>query len=333
MGHRVGVIGSGSYGCVLANVLRKNGHDVKIWSFSEEEKNKINNEHTCVYLKDSKLDENIVCTTSLEEAVKGTDYLFIVTPSFAVRNTCRELSKYVTNQDIVVASKGLEGHKVLTQVVDEEINKDHKKTTIQVISGPSHAEQIYKGVPTFFDYNGYVDLDILLSNDDIILKSCDDPIGMQLGAALKNIIAISIGEVIGMYYKNETDFDKMKPSTCSNAVSAFVTQGLNEMKIIGTSLGAKESTFNGYSGIGDLITTSLSLDSRNLKCGVRLGQGKSLEEIKNEIGMTIEGLNALDSAMEIINEKNLNCPMVKRLYEKIHKDEIFNDNKSLHKTF
>lgn len=334
MGLRVGIIGSGSYGCALANILRQNGHDVDIWSFSEEEAKEINEKHYCRYLKGN-IDEAIKCTTSLEEAAYLKDYLFIVTPSFAVRNTCRELAKYIVKQDIVICSKGLEGKKVLTEVANEEINKFSKKSEIQVISGPSHAEQMYKGVPTFFDYNGYFNLDLLLSNDVVHLEYCADAIGMQLGAALKNIVAITIGEAIGNYYKDEKDFSKMNLGECSNTVSYFVARGLKEIKKIGVAMGAKEETFNGNSGLGDLITTSLSLDSRNLKCGVRLGQGKNLDEIKKEIGMTIEGLNALDSAMEIIEEKNLNCPMIKRLYEKVHKEEVYTDSegKLLHKTF
>ena len=332
MGLKVAVVGSGSYGCVLANVLKHNGHDVKIWSFSEEEMKDINELHYCRYIKDY-IDKDIICTTSYEDAIKDTEYIFIVTPSFAVRETCRELSKYITNQDVIIASKGLEGNKVLTEVANEEINKDTNKSVISVISGPSHAEQIYQGVPTFFDYNGYINLALLLENDRIFLKYCDDPRGMQLGAALKNIIAICIGEGIGMFYKDEHDFNKMILSKCSNSISGFASMGFQEMKTLGAAMGAQEKTFDGFSGIGDLITTGMSTDSRNLKCGIRLGQGKSLEEIKNEIGMTIEGLNALDSAIEIINNNNLDCPMIKGLYDRVHKDEIYKDSKNLRKKF
>lgn len=337
---RVAVIGSGSYGCVLANVLKTNGHDVKIWSFSEDEMKDINENHYCRYIN-GKINEDIRCTTSLKDAVEDTDFIFIVTPSFAVRSTCKELSQYLTNQCVIIASKGLEGHKVLTEVASEEINKDYEKCPIGVISGPSHAEQIYTGVSTFFNYNcpteNKVEVKSLLSNDDIKLKYSDDPKGMQIAAALKNIVAIDVGQVLGMYHKDVTDFKKINFEKYSNVVAAAIVQGLREICIVGREMGSKEETFYDYAGLGDLITTTLSIHSRNLKCGIRLGQEKKLEDIQKEIGMTIEGLNAIDSAMEIIRDKNLTCPLINSLYYKVHKfDEMgsgdYSDNPRQPKT-
>ena len=331
---RVAVIGSGSYGCVLANVLKTNGHDVKIWSFSEDEMKDINEKHYCRYIN-GKINEDIRCTLSLEDAVKDTDFIFIVTPSFAVRSTCKELSKYITNQCVIIASKGLEGHKVLTEVANEEINKDFEKSKIGVISGPSHAEQIYDGVATFFNYNGPDEIKTLLSNEDIKLKRSDDAKGMQLAAALKNIVAIDVGEVLGLYNKGVKDFNDINFEKYSNVVSAAIVEGLKEISTVGKQMGSKEETFYDYAGLGDLITTTLSVHSRNLKCGIRLGQGMKLEDIKKEIGMTIEGLNAIDSAMEIIRDNDLTCPLINSLYNKVHKYDIdfekYSDNPRLPK--
>ena len=315
---RVAIIGSGSYGCVLANVIKNNGHDVKIWSFSEDEMKDINEKHYCRYIN-GEINKDIKCTLSLEDAVKDTDFIFIVTPSFAVRSTCKELSKYITNQCIIIASKGLEGSKVLTEVAAEEVNKDYEKSTIGVISGPSHAEQIYDEVATYFNYNGPEEVKTLLSNEDIKLKFSDDPKGMQLAAALKNIVAINVGEVLGLYNKGVKDFNDINFEKYSNVIAAVIVEGLKEITTVGKQMGSKSEIFYDYAGLGDLITTTLSVHSRNLKCGIRIGQGDSLDDIKNEIGMTIEGLNAIDSAMQIISENNLTCPLISSLYNKVHK--------------
>ncbi|MBR2603934.1 MAG: NAD(P)-binding domain-containing protein [Bacilli bacterium] len=311
---RVAVIGSGSFGCVLANLIKENGHEVKIWSFSEEEKEAINEYHYCRYIQ-GHINEDVKCTTSIEEAIKDTDLILIVTPSFAVRNTCKEIAQTIGNQQVIIASKGLEGDKVLSEVAKEELNRE-----IGVISGPSHAEQIYVEKPTYFDYYGPEEYKRVFQNNYITLEDCNDPLGMQLGAALKNIIAIGYGKAHGL-------------NQDTNTTSAYLSKAFREMISIGTALGAKPETFLGFSGLGDLLTTVGSLDSRNLKCGILLGKGKKLEEIKNEVGMTIEGLNALDSAYKVIEEHNLDCPEITSLYYQIHQDDVYKNDKSLNKIF
>ena len=319
MGKNVAVIGSGSFGCVLANVLKTNGHNVILWSNSEEEKKEINEKHYCSKLN-GYINDTITCTTNLEEAINGTDYIFMVIPSSAIREVSSNMEAYVTNQKIIVASKGLDGEKVLTEVVDEEINKHTKKCDIGVISGPSHAVQIYDGVTTFFNYSGFTDIKDLLSNEDIKLVYSDDPKGMQIAAALKNRIAINVGKVFGLYNKGVENFDDINFERYSNIISATIVEGLKEIENVGLAMGAKKDTFYDYCGLGDLITTALSVHSRNLKCGIRLGQGKDIEDIKKEIGMTIEGLNALDSAMNIVNKYSLKCLEISSLYNQTHKE-------------
>lgn len=247
----VAIIGSGSFGCALAYVLSKN-NKIKMWSYTKEEQEYINNKHTCMVLKNCKLDKNIKCYLDLEETIKGVDYIVLVTPSKTIRNVCKELKKYITNQKIVLASKGLENDKLLSEVIKEELN-----IMPSIISGPSHAEQIVKEVPTFVEYSGEKEIKEFFETNNFKLIYNKDFIGLELGGVLKNVISIIIGLAEGLGYE-------------SNTISYIITEGLKEIKDVGTTMGAKESTFYGLSGLGDLLTTSLSNDSRNKKAGLLL---------------------------------------------------------------
>ena len=298
---KVAVIGSGSYGCALSNIMCNNQNEVKIWSYSQYEKESINENHRC-YQIPYRMNKKINCTNSYEEAIDGSEYIFIVCPSSFVKKTCEDIKPFIKDQKIVIASKGMEDDKVLSEVANSILNKE-----IFVISGPSHAEQLFKEKPTHVNYYGPDDIKELLENDFLKLEKCDDPIGMQIGASLKNIVAIGAGIVEGLGYE-------------SNTTSFYVTEGLKEIVEIGTVLGAKRDTFYGLSGLGDLLTTAYSNDSRNKRCGLLIAKGKSIEKIKDEIGMTIEGLDALNSAYKIIKDKNLECKLIENLYNIVNKD-------------
>lgn len=304
---KVAVIGSGSYGCALSNIMSNNQNEVKIWSYSQYEKESINENHRC-YQIPYRMNKDIYCTNSYEEAIRDTDYIFNVCPSSFVKKTCEDIRPYVNDQKIVMASKGMDEDKVLSEVAKGILDRE-----IYVISGPSHAEQLFKGIPTHINYYGPDEIKALLENNFLKLEKSDDPIGMQIGASLKNIVAIGAGIVEGLGYE-------------SNTTSFYVTEGLKEIVEIGTSLGAKKETFYGLSGLGDLLTTAYSNDSRNKRCGLLFAKGKTIKEIKDEIGMTIEGLDALDSAHRVIKKRNLECRLIENLYNVVNNNQ---DTKSL----
>lgn len=298
------IIGSGSFGCALAYILNKNGNNIKIWSYTEEETNLINNEHKCKFLENLILDSSIKCYTSYEDAIKDSNYIILVTPSNVFKETCINIKPYITNQEIIIATKGFQDNKLLSDIVKEELN-----IIPNIISGPSHAEQIIKDVPTYVNYYG--NINELFENDYFHMIENNDIVGMQVGAALKNVISILIGIAEGLNYE-------------SNTISYFITEGLKEIKEIGIKMGAKEEKFYDLCSLGDLLTTTLSLDSRNKRCGILLSKGKTIEEIKKEIGMTIEGLDSLNNACYLINKYNLDCKLINNLYEIIY------NNKDIH---
>lgn len=228
----IGIIGSGSFGCALANVLIKN-HNVKIWSFKKEESDVINNEHRCMFIDNSKLDERIVCYTNYEDVIEDSEYLILVTPSSVIRNTCQNIKKYVTNQKIIIASKGMEieTNKFLIDIVKEELDLKY----IGVISGPSIAKEVINdlGLKVVFasnnsDYNNEIKNNF--ETDKFKIELSDDVIGTELGGTLKNIISIASGLVNGLNLGN-------------NMNAILITKGLEEIKKIGLKLGAKEETF------------------------------------------------------------------------------------------
>ena len=231
----IGIIGSGSFGCALANVLIKN-HNVKIWSFKKEEADVINNEHRCMFIDNSKLDERIVCYTNYEDVIDDSEYLILVTPSSVIRNTCKNIKEYVTNQKIIIASKGMEieTNKFLIDIVKEELDLKY----IGVISGPSIAKEVINdmGLKIVFtsnnsDYNNEIKDNF--ETDKFKIELSDDVIGTELGGTLKNIISIASGLVNGLNLGN-------------NMNAILITKGLEEIKEIGLKLGAKKTHFMVY---------------------------------------------------------------------------------------
>ena len=294
----IAVVGSGSFGCALAHILSKN-NNVKIWSYTKEEKDLINNEHKCMFLKDLILNNNVICSNNYEEVINNSDYIILVTPSNALYQTCIDIKPYINNKKIILATKGISNDKLLSDIIKDELN-----IIPSIISGPSHAEQIVKDIPTFINYYGKKDIKELFETSNFHLIYNEDYIGMQVGAALKNIISIILGIVEGLGYE-------------SNTMSYVITNGLKEISTIGEKLGAKKETFYELSGLGDLLTTTLSLDSRNKRCGILLSKGKNIDQIKKEIGMTIEGLDTINNACYLIDKYNINSPMIMNLKELI----------------
>ena len=192
--NNITIIGSGSFGCALAYILsKKENNNIKIWSYTPDEMNIINNEHKCKFLPGLILDNKIKCYNNYELALKNSNYIILAIPSNNFRKICKDIKKYINNQVIIIASKGLEKNKLLSDIVKEELNKKSN-----IISGPSHAEQIIKDIPTFVEYNGSTEIKKLFENDNFKLSYNNDIIGIELGASLKNIIALVVGILDGL---------------------------------------------------------------------------------------------------------------------------------------
>ncbi len=311
---RIAIIGSGSWGVALALILNRNGHSVKIWSFTEEEKNIINNDKKCKFLPQATIPDGIVCYNSYEEVIKDTDVIIVVTPSQVIRNTMNDIKELVTaDQTIVIASKGIEAgtQKVYSRVL-EEIFPNNK---IAVLSGPSHAEEVAQFIPTCVvvsskDEDTSYFLQDLFMNDIFRVYINNDIVGVELGGALKNIIALACGICIGLGYKDNTQ-------------AALITRGLLEISRLGKAYGAiHHDTFYGLTGFGDLFVTCASENSRNRRCGILIGQGHSVKEAQEMLGgMVAEGITASDAAYEIIHKYDVYAPIIEEMYKIIHEDK------------
>ena len=301
---KIAIIGSGSWGVALAIHLAKLENNIKLWSFSEEEKDLINNEKKCKFLPNAVIPDGIECTTSYKEAIEGSDFIIHVTPSKFTRNVVKEYKEYVTNQPIIICSKGFEKDSMLT--LDEVVQEEIPNAKIAVLSGPSHAEEVSVAVPTLLvvasKYDSILKLvqDTFMSNKMRIYTSKDVK-GVELGGALKNIIAFCAGVAAGI-------------GLGDNTFAALITRGLAELSRLGVALGGQKETLYGLSGLGDLIVTCLSEHSRNRKAGKLIGQGMSLDETKKEVGMTIESIDNIEVAHELGKLHNIEMPIVEAVY-------------------
>ena len=302
---KIAIIGSGSWGIALAVHLAKLGNEIKIWAYLEEERDLINNERKCKYLKDITIPENIKCSTSFKETIENTDFIIHVTPSKNTRETVKQYKQYVTNQPIIICSKGFEKDTLLT--LDEVIQDEMPNAKIAVLSGPSHAEEVSIEVPTALVVASKYDFILKLVQDNFInskmrIYTSRDVKGVELGGALKNIIAFCAGVTSGL-------------GLGDNTMAALITRGLAELSRLGVELGGQKETFYGLSGLGDLIVTCLSEHSRNRRAGKLIGQGKSLEETKKEVGMTIESIDNIEVAYQLGKIHNVEMPIVNAVYE------------------
>lgn len=305
----IAIIGSGSWGVALSIHLAKLGNKIKIWSFSEEEKDLINNEKKCKFLPNVKLPEGIECTTSYKEAIEGAELILHVTPSKFTRNTVKGYKQYVTNQPIVICSKGFEADTLLT--LDEVILEEIPNAKIAVLSGPSHAEEVSIAIPTVLVVASKYDAVLKLVQDTFMcdkmrIYTSRDVKGVELGGALKNIIAFCAGVAAGI-------------GLGDNTFAALITRGLAELSRLGVALGGQKDTFYGLSGLGDLIVTCLSEHSRNRRAGMLIGQGKNLEETKKEVGMTIESIDNIVVAHELAKIHGIEMPIVEAVYGILYK--------------
>ena len=321
----IAIIGSGSWGVALAIHLAKLGNNIKIWSFMEEERDLINNGHKCKFLPNITLPKNITCSTDYKEVIDKSSFILHVTPSKFTRSTFKQYKEYVQNKPIIICSKGFEKDSLKT--LDEVILEEMPNAKIGVLSGPSHAEEVCISIPTVLvcaskHQDILKEIQDTFMCDHMRIYTSNDVKGVELGGALKNIIAFCAGVAAGI-------------GLGDNTFAALITRGLSELARLGIELGGERETFYGLSGLGDLIVTCLSEHSRNRKAGKLIGQGKSLEETKKEVGMVIESIDNIDVAYELGKIHNIPMPIVETVYKVIYKNldpkkavlELMNRNK------
>ena len=305
---KIAIIGSGSWGVALGIHLAKLGHEIKIWSFMQEEADLINNERKCKFLPEVTVPDGIICTTSYEDAIKDTEIILHVTPSSVTRNTIKQYKQYVTDQVIVICSKGFEKNTLYT--LDEIFKEEIPNVKLAALSGPSHAEEVSIGVPTAMviaseDETINNEISDIFMNENLRIYTSTDIKGVELGGALKNIIAFCAGVGAGM-------------GLGDNSFAALITRGLSEISRLGIALGGKSETFYGLTGLGDLIVTCLSEHSRNRTAGKLMGQGMSLEDARAKIGMVIEGVDNIDVAYELSKKYDVEMPIVNAMYDMLY---------------
>ena len=305
---KICIIGSGSWGSAIGLHLARLGHEVQMWAHSEEEAEEINKDRKCRYLPNVVFPENITCTTSYKEAIEGTEYIFHVTPSKFVRENVIKYKEFVTNQPIVICSKGFEAETLLT--LCDVVNEELLNTKVAVLSGPSHAEEVSVGIPTAIVIAcKYIDVlynlqDILMS-DTMRVYTSTDVKGVELGGALKNIIAFCAGVAAEL-------------NLGDNSFAALLTRGLNEIARLGVAMGGNHNTFYGLSGLGDLIVTCMSEHSRNRRAGKCIGRGLTVEETRKEIGMVVESFDNIEVAYRLSQKYNIEMPIVHAVYDVLY---------------
>ncbi len=307
MGTQVGIVGAGSWGIALAHVLSGNGHDVTVWSRSEDSVSKLRayrgNEEK---LPGIKLPESVKFTSDMEETVKDKDVIVVVVPSAHMRETIKRMKPFINESEehkqiIVNCSKGIEEESlmVMSDVILDELPGCH----VCVLSGPSHAEEVGKSMPTTIVVGAF-DKDIakyvqnIFMNDYFRVYISPDMLGIEIGAALKNVVALAAGIADGF-------------GCGDNAKAALITRGITEISRLGMAMGGKFETFAGLSGIGDLIVTCASMHSRNRRAGILIGQGKTYQEAMDEVKMVVEGVYSAKAALRLAEKYDVEMPIIK----------------------
>ncbi|WP_414054973.1 NAD(P)H-dependent glycerol-3-phosphate dehydrogenase [Macrococcus equi] len=306
----VTVLGTGSWGTALANVLADNGHNCLMWGKTDVTIDEINSHQTNVkYLPDIQLNQTIKATLNLEDAVRHAEVLILAVPTKAIRAVSQQINSHCDTPKIIVhVSKGIEpkSFKRISEMIEEEIDAANLKG-VGVLSGPSHAEEVAVKQPTTVAVaSRHMQIarlaQDLFMNEYFRVYTNDDLVGVEIGGALKNIIALAAGITDGLGYGD-------------NAKAALMTRGLAEITRLGIKMGADPMTFLGLAGIGDLIVTCTSVHSRNWKCGNMLGKGATLEEALAQMGMVVEGVRTTEAAYEMSRAFEVEMPITTALYK------------------
>lgn len=312
MKQRIAVLGGGSWGATLADVLAKNGHDVAVWEIMEAARNTLKNTRSLSTMPQLKLQASVMVTGDLNEALRDRFAVVSAVPSEFVRATwksVRESKGFPAKAWVVSVTKGIENNtlKRMSEVIEEEL--PDLKNRVAVLSGPSHAEEVAMGIPTAVVAAGPNNLgeqvQAVFNADRFRVYSSQDFTGVELGGALKNIYAIATGACDGL-------------GLGDNTKAALMTRGLNEMTRIGIASGAHGLTFFGLSGLGDLIVTCGSQHSRNRLLGEKIGKGKNLKEALGEMTMVAEGVRTTKSVYDLARRLDLDLPVVNEIYKCLH---------------
>ena len=304
---KISVIGSGGWGIALTILLHKNGHDLTIWSFDKKEAEELKKtRQNKTKLPNILLPEDVKVTDDLKEAVDDKDILILAVPSKAIRSVSKSLKNIIKdNQIIVNVAKGLEEDtlKTMTDIIEEELKDKNPK--VAVLSGPSHAEEVGRGIPTTCVVSAHnkeltLYLQNIFMNPSFRVYTSPDMLGIEIGGALKNVIALAAGIADGLNYGDNTK-------------AALITRGIKEISSLGVAMGGEQSTFYGLTGLGDLIVTCASMHSRNRRAGILLGQGKTLDEAIKEVNMVVEGVYSAKSALMAAKKYNVEIPIIEQV--------------------
>lgn len=304
---KIGVIGAGSWGTALAILLHTNGHEVTAWSKNEAEVKRIRETHRYESkLPGINIPEGICFTTNLQDAMSEKDVLVLAVPSPGIRSTCQKMKPYIRDGQIVVnVSKGIEESTLytLTDVMEEEL----PEIKAAVLSGPSHAEEVSRGLPTTCVVSAHTKetaeyLQSLFNSPVFRVYTSPDMLGVELGGSLKNVIALAAGMADGLGYGDNTK-------------AALITRGIHEIARLGMAMGGHPETFYGLTGMGDLIVTCASVHSRNRKAGYLMGQGYTMEEAMKEVKMVVEGVFSARAALMLSQKYQVEMPIVQKINE------------------
>ncbi len=302
--YKIGVLGAGTWGMALARMLSNNGNEVLVWSALEKEVEEYPRTRRHPNLPGMVIPDAIEFTSDLEKTIANKDIILFAVPSVFVRSTARQAAPYLPEGQIIVdVAKGIEPDTLLTltEVIGDELSKAGKKAKLVALSGPTHAEEVALDVPTTI-VSASEDAQAAAFVQDVFMNTCmrvytnTDVKGIELCGAMKNVIALAAGISAGIGYGDNTK-------------AAIITRGMAEITRLGMAMGCNASTFAGLAGIGDLIVTATSMHSRNNRAGMLMGQGHTAEEARKEVGMVVEGINALPAAMELAEKYQVEIPI------------------------
>lgn len=299
----IGVLGAGTWGMALARMLCNNGHQVKVWSAIGREIDELSETRRHPNLPGMEIPLRISFTKDMETVCEGAQILLFAVPSPYVRATARQAAPFVKQGQIIVdVAKGIEADTLctMTQIIAQELNMPG--IPLVALSGPTHAEEVARDLPTTIvaaceDETAALTVQQVFGGSCMRVYTNTDTFGVELCGAMKNIIALACGAAAGLGYGD-------------NARAALITRGMTEISRLGMAMGCREQTFGGLAGIGDLIVTATSMHSRNNRCGMLLGQGVDPKTAVEQVGMVVEGINALPAAMRLAQRYQIEMPIV-----------------------
>ena len=302
---KIAVFGAGTWGIALARLLAVHGKDVTVWSAIPAELKALSTTHRHPNLPGMELPAAMHYTADIAEACAGRDVLLFAVPSPIVRTTAKKAAPHIPDDQLIVdVAKGVEDKTLMTmsEIIEDELAKAGRKARVVALSGPTHAEEVARDMPTAIvaacaEEEAAKTVQKIFNTPTFRVYTNDDRRGTELGGAIKNVIALAVGIALGLGYGD-------------NAKAALITRGNAELARLGAAMGCKPETFAGLSGMGDLIVTCTSMHSRNLHAGMLIGRGKSVEDAKTEVGQVVEGINALPAACRLAKKYKVEMPIV-----------------------